>query len=143
MVELDYAEKGCNNYLIIICALTGFMQAYKTPNKGTDEAIKCLRTWSAQFGRPYTAKSDSGPAFRLTWEEELAKLGVSVSHSSCYNPQSNGLVERSVRTLKARQQSLTTPACRNGICNKLKRPTKTRISNHTILGKGGEGSSTK
>ena len=100
MVELDYAEKGCNNYLMIICALTGFMQAYKTPNKGTDEAIKCLRTWSAQFGRPYTAKSDSGPAFRLTWEEELAKLGVRVSHSSCYNPQSNGLVERSVRTLK-------------------------------------------
>ena len=94
MVELDYAEKGFNNYLMIICALTGFMQAYKTPNKGTDEAIKCLRTWSAQFG------SDSGPLFRLTWEEELAKLGVRVSHSSCYNPQSNGLVERSVRTLK-------------------------------------------
>jgi hypothetical protein len=100
MVELDYAEKGSNSYLMIICALTGFMQAYKTSNKGTDEAIKCLRTWSSQYGKPYTAKSDTGPAFRLTWEEELATLGVRVTHSSCYNPQSNGLVERSVRTLK-------------------------------------------
>ena len=33
MVELDYAEKGSNSYLMIICALTGFMQAYKTSNK--------------------------------------------------------------------------------------------------------------
>ena len=99
-VELDYAEKGSNNYLMIVCSLTGFIQAYKTPNKGTDEAIKCLRAWSAQFGLPYTAKSDSGPAFRLTWKEDLAKRGVRVTHSSCYNPSSMGLVERSVRTLK-------------------------------------------
>ena len=49
---------------------------------------------------PYSAKSDSGPAFRQTWEEELAKKGVRVIHSSCYNPASMGLVERSVRTLK-------------------------------------------
>ena len=80
-VELDYAEKGSNNYLMIVCSLTGFIQAYKTPNKGTDEAIKCLRAWSAQFGLPYTAKSDSGPAFRLTWKEDLAKRGVHVTHT--------------------------------------------------------------
>jgi hypothetical protein len=49
---------------------------------------------------PYSAKSDSGPAFRLTWKDEIAKLGVKVAHSSAYNPSSMGLVERSVRTLK-------------------------------------------
>ena len=87
-VELDYAEKGSKDYLKIVCSLTGFIQAYKTSNKGTDEAIKCLRTWSASFGLPYTAKSDSGPAFRQTWEEDLAKRGVRVIHSSCYNPAS-------------------------------------------------------
>ena len=99
-VEIDYAQKGSNDYLMIVCSLTGFIQAYKTSNKGTDEAIKCLRTWSASFGMPYTAKSDSGPAFRQTWKETLAKRGVRVIHSSCYNPSSMGLVERSVRTLK-------------------------------------------
>ena len=99
-MELDYAQKGCNNYLMIACSLTGFIQAYKTSNKGTDEAIKGLRTWSASFGMPYSAKSDSGPAFRQAWKEDLTKRGVRVIHSSCYNPASMGLVERSVRTLK-------------------------------------------
>ena len=40
------------------------------------------------------------PKFRESWEEELQKLGVKVVHSSAYNPQSMGLVERSVQTLK-------------------------------------------
>ena len=61
--------------------LTGFLQCYKTPNKSTSGAIKCLRTWAAEFGVPYSA-------------------GKRVVHSSAYNPSSMGLVERSVRTLK-------------------------------------------
>ena len=99
-VEMDYAEKGNQNYLLMVCSLTGFIQCYKTTNKSTTEAIKGLRTWAAQFGLPYTAKSDSGPSFRLTWKEELGKLRERVIHSSAYNPSSMGLVERSVRTLK-------------------------------------------
>ena len=39
-VELDFAEKDSKDYLMIACSLTGFIQAYKTVNKGTDEAIK-------------------------------------------------------------------------------------------------------
>ena len=99
-VELDYAERGNQDYLMLVCSLTGFIQSYKTSNKSTSEAIKGLRTWASQFGMPYSAKSDSGPAFRLTWKEEIGKLGVKVAHSSAYNPSSMGLVERSVRTLK-------------------------------------------
>jgi hypothetical protein len=99
-VELDYAQRGNQDYLMIICSLTGFMQAYKTANKGTNEAVKGLRQWGSQYGMPYIAKSDGGPSFRETWKDELKKLGVYVKHSSSYNPQSMGLVERSVRTLK-------------------------------------------
>ena len=85
---------------MIACSLMGFIQAYKTCSKGTEEAVKCLRNWSAHYGMPYIAKSDTGPAFRETWKTELNKRGVHVSHSSCYNPQSMGLVEQSVQTLK-------------------------------------------
>ena len=99
-VELDFAQRGNQDYLMIICSLTGFMQAYKTANKGTNEAVKGLRQWGSQYGMPYIAKSDGGPGFREAWKEELKKLGVYVKHSSAYNPQSMGLVERSVRTLK-------------------------------------------
>ena len=40
----------------MMCSLTG----YKTTNKGTDEAVKCLRNWSSHYGMPYIAKSDEG-----------------------------------------------------------------------------------
>ena len=99
-VEIDFAQKGCHDYLMIVCSLTGYIQAYKTNNKGTDEAVKCLRNWSTHYGMPYIVKSDGGPAFRDAWETELKKRGVKIAHSSCYNPQSMGLVERSVQTLK-------------------------------------------
>ena len=56
------------------------MQAYKTANKSTSEALKCVRAWAANWGLPYSVKINSGPAFCQTWQDKL--------------------VERSVRTLK-------------------------------------------
>ena len=47
-----------------------------------------------------TVVSDSGPAFRNKVEEECAKLGVRVEHSSAYNPSSMSEVERAVGSLK-------------------------------------------
>ena len=67
------------------------MRAYKTDNKSTCEALKCLRAWAANWGLPYSVQTDSWPAFCQTWQDELEKVGVSVIHS---------MVERSVRTLK-------------------------------------------
>ena len=52
------------------------------------------------YGMLYAIKEDSGPAFRVAFENELKELGVKIIHSSAYHPQSQGLVERSVRTLK-------------------------------------------
>ena len=48
---------------------------------------------------PYTIKSNFGPSFRHSWEQELNNLGVRVIHSIAYNSQSMDLVDRSVRTL--------------------------------------------
>ena len=86
--------------MLIVCSLTSYIQAYKTVNKSTAEALKGLRAWASSWGLPYTVKTDSGPSFRKSLEEELQKLGVNVLHSSAYNPQSMGLVERTVLTLK-------------------------------------------
>ena len=99
-LQVDYAEKGNGNYLMIVNSLTGFMQAYKTPRKSTEDAIKSIPYWASHWGLPYEIQSDKAACFRQGWEEELGKLGVKVLHSSAYNSQSNGLVERSVRTLK-------------------------------------------
>ena len=34
------------------------------------------------------------------WKEELEKMSVRIIHSTAYNPQSTGLLERAVRALK-------------------------------------------
>ena len=39
-------------------------------------------------------------AFRLAFQQEMEDFGVKIIHSSAYHPQSQGLVERSVRSLK-------------------------------------------
>ena len=85
---------------MIVDYVSGFMQAYKTPRKSTEDAIKCLWDWGSKWGLPYEVKSDNGASFRKDWEQELNKIGIQVLHSSAYNSQSMGLVERSVRTLK-------------------------------------------
>ena len=81
---------------MIVDSLTGFMQAYKTLRKSTEDAIKCLCSWVSIWGMPYEIKSDNGASFRSTWEEELDKLGVRVLHSSAYNSQSMGLVDKEI-----------------------------------------------
>ena len=59
-----------------------------------------MREWGALYGMPYAIKVDSGPVFPLAFEQEMEDYGVKIIHSSAYHPQSQGLVERSVRTLK-------------------------------------------
>ena len=100
LLEVDFAQKGCRDYIVIVCALTGFLKAYPVKNKGSEEAILKIREWGTCFGLPYQIKCDFGPGFRDTFEQKMKELGVSVIHSSAYNSQSNGLVERGVRSLK-------------------------------------------
>ena len=88
------------SYILIVCALTGFIRCYKTSNQSKNEAVRCMRDWGARYGMPYAIKVDSGPAFRLAFEQEMEDYGVKIIHSSACHPQSQWLVERSVRTLK-------------------------------------------
>ena len=55
----------------------------------------------ARWGRPFTAKADYGPGFRKTFKDGLQGMGISLVHSSSYNPRSMGLAERSVRSIKS------------------------------------------
>ena len=76
------------------------MKVTKCKNKSTKEAIRSIREWSCVFGAPYRAKCDNGPSYREEFVQECKSLGISVLHSSCYNSQSQGLIERKVGVLK-------------------------------------------
>ena len=69
-----------------------------TRNKGTEEAIRVMRSWIAQYGRPLSLRVDSGPAFRDNFSEIMGKMGVRVQHNSAYSPQSKSMAEHFVCT---------------------------------------------
>ena len=60
-----------------------------------------LVTWVARYGVPHTVTSDRGVQFTSTvWQSAMQRLGIGVSATASYHPQSNGIVERFHRTLK-------------------------------------------
>ena len=87
-LNVDFAEKGTQNYMIVVDILTGYLQVYEIRNKTSEAAVNVLREWSASFGRPYRVRCDNGPGYRQTFVEEMRKLGVKVIISSAYNPTS-------------------------------------------------------
>ena len=58
--QVDFAVKGCQNYMSIVCALTWFIKVFKTANQSTKEAIRCIREWAVLYSMPYAIKVDLG-----------------------------------------------------------------------------------
>lgn len=61
-----------------------------------------IRTWISRFGMPLHITSDRGSQFTsLLWQGMADALGVTLHRTTSYHPQSNELVERFHRCLKA------------------------------------------
>ena len=87
--------------LIIVDAGTGWIEAFLCPDRSTKSVIKSLRTVFTRFGIPYYVVSDNAKEFVASdlsiW---LNAQGCSKIETPTYNPQSNGLAERAVKTVK-------------------------------------------
>ena len=58
--------------------------------------------WISGFGSPAVISTDRGTQFELyLWQDLCYKLGVKHTRTTAYHPQSNGMVERLHRELKA------------------------------------------
>jgi cleavage and polyadenylation specificity factor subunit 1 len=65
-------------------------------------------TWVARFGVPLQLVTDRGPQFESALFRQLASLlGFERLRTTAYHPQSNGLIERTHRTLKAALRAAT------------------------------------
>jgi transposase InsO family protein len=60
-----------------------------------------VATWVARFGMPECITSDRGPQFTsAVWSIVCARLGISLSLTTAFHPQSNGMEERAHHHLK-------------------------------------------
>ena len=68
----------------------------------TDCVEALLHHWIAKFGVPDDITSDRGTPFTSNlWTNLAQRLGITAHHTTSYNPEANGMVERMHRTLKA------------------------------------------
>lgn len=72
-------------------------------------ATALLSGWISRFGIPDHITSDRGTSFTSQlWTSLGELLGTSIHHTTAYNPEANGMVERFHRTLKAALMSRCT-----------------------------------
>ena len=73
-----------------------------TDESASSCAAALLSSWISRFGLPEHITSDRGGAFISgLWTSLSNLLGIQLHHTTAYHPQSNGMVERCHRTLKA------------------------------------------
>ena len=60
-VQIDFAEKGTENYLVMCDVMSGFFQVYSVPNKSAEQAILKDREWSSFWGKPFEILVDGVP----------------------------------------------------------------------------------
>ncbi|GFR62093.1 Pro-Pol polyprotein [Elysia marginata] len=96
-------SEGCTYLFTIIDRFIRWPEAVPIQNAEAPTCARALlRNWIARFGVPDSITSDQGPQFTSSlWRELHNVLGCSPKHTTAYHPQSNGMVERFHRSLKA------------------------------------------
>lgn len=94
---------GCTYILTVIERFTRWTEAYPLSNISAQTVAKTLLIhYFSRFGIPHTVTHDQGTQFESSLFLEFSKiLGFHKIHTTTYHPQSNGMLERYHRTLKA------------------------------------------
>ena len=94
---------GFTHLITIIDRNTRWPEAIPLRNTSTKECVNALTYgWISRFGTPLEMTSDRGSQFTSAlWANIAQRLGTRLHHTTAYHPQSNGIVERFHRTLKA------------------------------------------
>ena len=96
-------SQGYTHLLTVVDRFTRWLEAIPITDTTTQGVAKALiASWVSRFGMPAVIISDRGPQFvSQLWTEIAQLLGVELRQTAAFHPQSNGMVERFHRQLKA------------------------------------------
>ncbi|KAA3670762.1 uncharacterized protein DEA37_0015019, partial [Paragonimus westermani] len=101
MGPLPTLRRGNKYILVIVEYFTKWCEAFPMLNhEAPTITLLFLNEWVARFGTPIELRSDQGAAFESRLLEEICRmLRIHKTRTTPYHPQSNGLVERTNRTV--------------------------------------------
>ena len=89
------------NYLFVVDYYSNFPEICRLPNTQSTTVIQHTKSIFARYGIPEVVISDNGPQYASQEYEEFANTwGFCCNTSSPAYPQSNGLADRTVQTVK-------------------------------------------
>jgi len=93
-------NRGNKKVIIFTCALSRWVEAYAVPDEQAQTVLKCLTDFISRHGVMSELITDQGRNFEGHLLKKFCKeFEISKIHTTAYNPQSNGKVERFNRTL--------------------------------------------
>lgn len=101
-IHIDIAGPVNNEYyFVIVDSFSKWPQIYKINSISTSSILDCLKDFTSQFGNPELIVSDNGTQFTSQHFSDFCSTnGIGHKFTAPYHPQSNGLAERFVDTLK-------------------------------------------
>ena len=90
-----------NDYLIVVDYTSKFFEVSQLPDTTAETVINHTKSILSRHGIPETIISDNGPQFKShLYAEFIKKWEIQHKTSSPEYPQSNGMVERTIQTVK-------------------------------------------
>ena len=90
-----------NSYLLLVDYTSRYPIIHKLTSMTAQHVIRHLKIMFSEYGWPYTIVSDNGPCYMVeVFTKTMQEYSVNHITSSPHYPQSNGLAERFVQTVK-------------------------------------------
>ncbi len=99
-VAVDLFHAKGKDYLLMVDRHSGYPFVQLLSSLHTAAIVKHLRRWFCEFGYPRRIRSDNGPQFRSEFGKFCTSYAIEHEKSSPYHPESNGLAEVSVKSVK-------------------------------------------
>ena len=101
ITEMPMSVKGNRYALVIMDYFSKFVRIYPMPDQRAGTVADALFDWVLELGIPERIHTDRGGQFEsLMFQELCKKLGIRKTRTTPYHPESDGMVERFMRTLK-------------------------------------------